>query len=84
MRTAEVRQEEKGGTSHCQPVWLVGVMLLVVVLSACGPSSAELAAVDYTPITTEIWPVSSPEEQGLDPDLVAGPDGLAHPSDKAG
>jgi CubicO group peptidase (beta-lactamase class C family) len=71
MRTAQVGQEEKGGTSHCQPVWLVGVMLLVVVLSACGPSSAELAAVDYTPITTEIWPVSSPEEQGLDPDLVA-------------
>jgi CubicO group peptidase (beta-lactamase class C family) len=46
-------------------------MLLVVVLSACGPSSSEIATVNYTPVTTEIWPVSSPEEQGLSPDLVA-------------
>jgi CubicO group peptidase (beta-lactamase class C family) len=53
------------------------VILLVILLffqsfiTGCGPSAVELKAVDYTPITDDIWPVSSPAEQGLDPDLVA-------------
>jgi len=52
---------------------LVTSVLLVIsiLLSACGPSKAELAAVDYTPVSTDLGQVSTPEEQGLDPDLVA-------------
>ena len=42
------------------------------ILAGCGgPSPEELAAVHYTPLTLDDWPVSTPEEQGLDPMLVA-------------
>lgn len=53
---------------------LISVLLAAFLLAGCtgpAPSSEELAAVDYTPITTDLWPVSTPEEQGLDPDLMA-------------
>ncbi len=41
-------------------------------LAGCGgPSAEELAAVDYSPLAVGDWPVSTPEEQGLDPRLVA-------------
>lgn len=45
--------------------------LIVACLAGCGPSAAELAAVDYAPQESGDWPVSTPEEQGLDPLLVA-------------
>jgi CubicO group peptidase (beta-lactamase class C family) len=41
------------------------------MIMSCGPSAAELQAVDYTPVTIDTWPLSNPEEQGLDPELVA-------------
>lgn len=44
---------------------------LLLALTACAPSAAELAAVEYNPQAGEDWPVSTPAEQGLDPDLVA-------------
>jgi len=54
---------------------ILAIMLLTIsVLTSCKNSNvapSELAAVNYTSITTDVWPVSSPEEQGLDPDLVA-------------
>ncbi len=31
----------------------------------------ELDAVDFTPLPRDDWPISTPEDQGLDPDLVA-------------
>ncbi len=48
----------------------------VAGLAACGgepdPTPEELAAVDYAPtVDVEGWDVSTPEAQGLDPDLVA-------------
>jgi CubicO group peptidase (beta-lactamase class C family) len=46
-------------------------MIASVLVGCGGPSAAELATVDYTPISRDLWPVSTPEEQGLDPDLVA-------------
>jgi CubicO group peptidase (beta-lactamase class C family) len=57
----------------------VGVILLFAMLVGCGPSNAfgtgasaeELAAVDYTPLPGDDWEVSTPQEQGLDPLLVA-------------
>jgi hypothetical protein len=36
-----------------------------------GPSAAELEAVDYAPLPGGDWPVSTPEAQGLDANLVA-------------
>jgi len=43
----------------------------VLMLIGCGPSAAELQAVDYTPLSGDDWEVATPEEQGLDPVLVA-------------
>lgn len=53
---------------------LAFLVLLASILSSCKsakPSSAELTAVTYNPVTTSAWPVSTPEEHGLDPELVA-------------
>jgi CubicO group peptidase (beta-lactamase class C family) len=36
------------------------------------PSAADLEATVYMPLSREDWKVSTPEEQGLDPKLVAG------------
>lgn len=58
---------------------LIFVMLTIIVLftpllTGCRGSkidSAELAAVNYAPTIIDLWPVSTPGEQGLDPSLVA-------------
>ncbi|MFL7893835.1 MAG: serine hydrolase domain-containing protein, partial [Anaerolineales bacterium] len=47
------------------------IMILSIMAGCGGPSAEELAAIDYTPVTQELWPVSTPEEQGLAPELVA-------------
>jgi CubicO group peptidase (beta-lactamase class C family) len=46
-------------------------MLILSILVACGPSIEYLNAVDYTPLVRDDWPISTPEEQGLDSKLVA-------------
>ena len=53
------------------PIIIVLITITVLTLVACGPSAADLAAVDYTPLPGEDWQVSTPTEQELDPDLVA-------------
>jgi CubicO group peptidase (beta-lactamase class C family) len=53
---------------------LLSVALAIVIsamLVGCGPSAADLAAVDYAPQSGDDWEVSTPAEQGLDPMLVA-------------
>ena len=52
---------------------LLFVLLFLVALSAggCGPARAQLAAVDHAPLPGHKWDVSTPEEQSLDPLLVA-------------
>jgi CubicO group peptidase (beta-lactamase class C family) len=47
------------------------VLLILSMLVGCGPSTEDLKAVDYTPLTGDDWKVSTPAEQGLDPMLVA-------------
>lgn len=46
-------------------------VVIGLALSACGPSTDELVAVDYAPQPEGGWAVSTPEQQGLDADLVA-------------
>lgn len=54
------------------PCKLLALMIVLVsVLVGCGSSKVDLTAVDYTPISGDNWPVSTPAEQGLDPELVA-------------
>ena len=50
---------------------LILSVLLPSGLAGCGPSTEELASVDYTPLPGDDWKVSTPEDQGLDPMLVA-------------
>ena len=45
--------------------------LLLALAAACGPSAAELARVDYTPIPAGDWEISTPDAEGLDPLRVA-------------
>ena len=46
-------------------------ILILSILGACGPSREALESVDYTPLVRDDWPVSTPDEQGLDPLQVA-------------
>jgi CubicO group peptidase (beta-lactamase class C family) len=60
--------------SFLLPTNLILLLLILVsaTLAGCGgPGVEELAAVDYTPLAGDDWPVSTPAEQGLDPTLVA-------------
>jgi CubicO group peptidase (beta-lactamase class C family) len=50
---------------------IASAILITSMLAGCGPSAADLEAVDYTPLVREDWKVSTPEEQGLDSMLVA-------------
>ena len=47
------------------------LILILSMLSGCGPSTEDLEAVDYTPLPGDDWEVSTPAEQGIDPKLVA-------------
>jgi CubicO group peptidase (beta-lactamase class C family) len=58
--------------NHRASLLIVSAILILSLLAGCGgPSAADLAAVDYTPLPGDDWEVSTPEAQGLDPDLVA-------------
>jgi CubicO group peptidase (beta-lactamase class C family) len=46
-------------------------ILILTIVVACKPSVEILNSVDYTPLVREEWPVSTPEEQGLDSRLAA-------------
>jgi len=55
-------------------VSIISVILLISVLPGCSsgkPTDEELQAVDYTPLPGDDWELSTPEEHGLDPMLVA-------------
>ena len=63
------------GTKRHQRSFLLfsSASLILPILAGCGgPSAEKLKAVDYTPRPTDEWDVSTPQEQGLDPTLVAG------------
>jgi len=50
---------------------LIIEILVLISLIGCEPSTANLEAVNYTPLPGDDWAVSTPAEQGLDPMLVA-------------
>jgi CubicO group peptidase (beta-lactamase class C family) len=57
---------------HRYSILLVAAVILILsMLVGCGPSTADLEAVEYTPLSRDDWEVSTPEAQGLDPMLVA-------------
>lgn len=50
---------------------LLIIFAILFLQAGCGPSTADLEAVDYAPLPGADWEVSTPAEQGLDPLLVA-------------
>jgi CubicO group peptidase (beta-lactamase class C family) len=58
------------GYQHSFLLFTIAILILSMLVG-CGPSAAELEAVDYTPLPADGWEVSTPAEQGLDPMLVA-------------
>jgi len=68
MQNAESKPVGRFGGSF---FFCFGLLASAVILHACGPSPAELAAVEYQPLPGGQWPVSSPAQQGLAPELVA-------------
>lgn len=52
---------------------LIIVLLVFIMISfaACSTSKETLDTVNYTPQIRNDWDVSTPEEQGVDPTLVA-------------
>ena len=49
----------------------ISMIIILSTLVGCGPSSTEIEAVNFTPLPRDDWIVSTPGEQGLDPELVA-------------
>ena len=58
-----------GGNGRCYTIILATLILLFLI--GCGPSTSELEAVAYEPLPGDDWLVSTPEDEGLDPMLVA-------------
>ena len=53
-------------------LFALSIVVILAGLVGCDqPSSVELAPVDFAPAPSEEWKISSPEEQGLDRDLIA-------------
>jgi CubicO group peptidase (beta-lactamase class C family) len=46
-------------------------ILILSLLVGCGSSKDDLNSIDYTPLVRDDWPVSTPEEQGLNSVLVS-------------
>ena len=58
----------------CKYFFLMVAVLLVSLslpVGGCGPSAADLEAVDYAPLARCNWQVATPREEGLDPQAVA-------------
>jgi CubicO group peptidase (beta-lactamase class C family) len=68
-----MKNRKKDNTRETQVrIFLItGMVLILFTVTGCGPSPADLAAVDYTPLPGDNWEVSTPEAEGLDPLLVA-------------
>ena len=47
------------------------MILIMSSIVGCGSSFAEIDTVDFTPLPGDDWNISTPEEQGLDPALIA-------------
>jgi len=56
---------------HLLLIFVSAIFILSILVGCGGPSTAELEAVNYTPLSRDDWETSTPAEQGLDPMLVA-------------
>lgn len=64
-------EEHRARNNWKSAALLIGSALLLSLLAGCGPTAADLAAVDYTPLDVDDGlEVSTPEAQGMDPDRI--------------
>jgi CubicO group peptidase (beta-lactamase class C family) len=52
-------------------MFIAAGLILLMLVGCGGPSAEELNAVDFSPLPGDDWPVSTPQDQGLDPQLIA-------------
>jgi len=48
-----------------------GTIFFLYVFMGCSASKVDLSTIEFTPVVSEQWPVSTPQEQGLESELVA-------------
>jgi CubicO group peptidase (beta-lactamase class C family) len=63
---------ENNNSRFWRVMYLIIVILLIfsTMLAACKPSNSTKDSIDYTPQLGDDWEVSTPEEQGLNPELL--------------
>ena len=59
-----------GRNGRLHPLFYLASLILILLVG-CGPSAAELETIEYAPQSGGIWETSTPDVQGLDPELVA-------------
>ena len=60
----------ENGRGHKSLLYVFLSVMVVLVLAGCARSAIDTSAVNYEP-TSKVWPISTPAEEGLDPELVA-------------
>jgi CubicO group peptidase (beta-lactamase class C family) len=55
---------------QCSLLPFISVVLIPLILAGCGSCKRHLDLIDYSPLSGGDWNVSTPKEQGLDPDLL--------------
>jgi len=72
-RRKKMMTNQKFPIKKRQHLLLLFISMIVIshVSTACNPTAAGLESVDYTPLSSDDWEVSTPAEQGLDPKLIA-------------
>ena len=66
----EIEKYPKNDHQNSIVLFPIVILILSTLLTGCGPSSRDLVAVEYAPLESDDWEVSTPKEQGLDPNLV--------------
>ena len=71
MKTNKIKRGYRSFHLFTIAVLLLSLLASSTLAGCGGPSPEELESVDYSPLAVGDWQVSTPEEQGLDPALVA-------------
>jgi CubicO group peptidase (beta-lactamase class C family) len=73
IRRKTMVSKDQDPSLWCQhPLLLIAFAIPILsLLAGCGPSAADLEAIDFAPLPADDWAVSTPTEQGLDPTLLA-------------
>jgi CubicO group peptidase (beta-lactamase class C family) len=71
MKTNAIKRGHRSFHLFTIAILLLSLLASSTLAGCGGPSPEELESVDYSPLAVGDWQISTPEEQGLDPTLVA-------------